>query len=128
MKKEPIIKVLKVEPDKLPEVIEMPNELSAMQGIVGGYIEVAPIAEGVAIVCNEEGKLNKAKLNRPIYHNGQMVDIIAGTFFIAGDDINIGEFVSLTDAQVAQYSKQFHDPVTFMRIGREIVAVPIKGV
>lgn len=128
MKKELIIKVLKVEADKHPELIEIPNTLEALQGIVGGNIEVFPLAEDVAIVCNEEGKMNGAKLNRPIYHNGQMVDIIAGTFFIAGDDINIGEFVSLTDAQVAQYSKQFHDPVTFIQIGHEIVAIPIEGV
>lgn len=124
MKKEPVIKVLKVEPDKAPELIEMPNELDAMQALVGGYIEVYPLAEDVAIVCNEEGKMNGLELNRPIYHNGKMVEIIAGTFFIAGDDISIGEFVSLTDEQIAQYSKQFHSPVTFIKIGNEIVAVP----
>lgn len=124
MKKEPVIKVLKVEPDKAPELIEMPNELEAMQKIVGGYIEVYPLADDVAIVCNEEGKMNGMELNRPIYHNGQMVEIIAGTFFIAGDDISIGEFVSLTDEQIEQYKKQFHTPVTFVKIGREILAVP----
>lgn len=124
MKKEPVIKVLKVEPDKAPELIEMKNELDAMQAIVGGYIEVYPLADDVAIVCNEEGKMNGLELNRPIYHNGQIVEIIAGTFFIAGDDISIGEFVSLTDAQIAQYSKQFHDPVTFIKIGGQIIAVP----
>lgn len=124
MKKEPVIKVLKVEPDKAPELIEMKNELEAMQAIVGGYIEVMPIEEGVAIVCNEEGKMYGAELNRPIYHGGQIVDIIAGTFFIAGDDISIGEFVSLTDKQIAKYTKQFHDPVTFMKMNNHIIAIP----
>lgn len=126
MKKEPVIKVLKVEPDKAPELIEMKNELEAMQAIVGGNIEVLPIDEGVAIVCNEEGKINGLPLNRPIYYNGEMVDIIAGTFFIAGDDISIGEFVSLTDEQIAKYSKQFFSPVTFMKLGKEIIAIPIR--
>ena len=124
MKKEPAIKVLKVEPDKAPELIEMPNELEAMQAIVGGYIEVCPIAEGVAIVCNEEGKMNGMALNRPIYHGGKIVDIIAGTFFIAGDDISIGEFVSLTEEQIAKYKKQFKDPVVFVKLGGEIIALP----
>lgn len=124
MKKQPVIKVLKVEPDKFPEVIEMPNELEAMQAIVGGYIEVYPLAEDVAIVCNEEGKMMSLELNRPIYHNGKMVEIIAGTFFIAGDDISIGEFVSLTDEQIAQYSKQFFSPMYFMNLGGEIIAIP----
>ena len=124
MKKEPIIKVLKVEPDKAPELIEMKNELEAMQAIVGGYIEVMPIADDVAIVCNEEGKINRMELNRPLYHEGEIYDIIAGTFFIAGDDISIGEFVSLTPAQIEQYSKQFHDPMYFMKLGGQIIAVP----
>lgn len=95
-----------------------------MQFIVGGYIEVYPLAEDVAIVCNEEGKMNGLELNRPIYHNGRIVEIIAGTFFIAGDDYSIGEFVSLTEEQIAQYKKQFHDPVHFFKLGNEIVAVP----
>ena len=124
MKKEPVIKVLKVEPDKAPELIEMPNELEAMQAIVGGYIEVLPIAEDVAIVCNEEGKMKRLEANRPLYHEGKMYDIVVGTFFIAGDDISIGEFVSLTDEQIAQYEKQFHTPVMFVNLGGEIIAVP----
>lgn len=124
MKKEPVIKVLKVEPDKAPELIEMKNELEAMQAIVGGYIEIYPLAEGVAIVCNEEGKINGLELNRPIFHNGQIVEIIAGTFFIAGDDISIGEFVSLTEEQIAKYSKQFRHPVTFVKLAGEILAIP----
>lgn len=124
MKKEPVIKVLKVEPDKAPELIEMKNELEAMQAIVGGYIEVYPLADNVAIVCNEEGKMNGMELNRPIYHNGEIVEIITGTFFIAGEDISIGEFVSLTDEQIALYEKQFHSPVYFFRVGNDVVAVP----
>lgn len=124
MKKEPVIKVLKVEPDKAPELIEMPNELKAMQELVGGFIEVFPLAEDAAIVCNEEGKMNGMELNRPIYHEGKMIEIIAGTFFIAGDDLDIGEFVSLTDEQIAQYSKQFKHPVTFIKVNNQIIAVP----
>lgn len=116
---------MKVEPDKAPELIEMKNELEAMQALVGGYIEVYPLADDVAIVCNEEGKMNGMELNRPIYHNGQTVEIIAGTFFIAGDDISIGEFVSLTDEQIAQYSEQFKTPVHFFKLNSgRIVAVP----
>lgn len=127
MKKEPVIKVLKVEPDDVPHVIELPNELEAMQALVGGYIEVFPLADGVAIVCNEEGKMNGMKLNRPIYHEGVMVEVIAGTFFIAGDDISIGEFVSLTNEQIAQYRKRFYSPMKFIRIGEDILAVPLQG-
>lgn len=127
MKKQPIIKVLKVEPDKAPELIEMKNDLEAMQAIVGGYIEVMPIADDVAIVCNEEGKMNGLELNRPLYHEGEMYDIIAGTFFIAGDDWESGEFVSLTDEQIAKYKEQFRRPVIFFKLGDKIVAMPRQG-
>ena len=124
MKQQPVIKVLKVEPDKAPELIEMKNELEAMQSIVGGYIEVFPLADGVTIVCNEEGKICGMEPNRPIYHDGKIFEIICGTFFIAGDDLSTGEFVSLTDEQIAQYEKQFHDPVYFVKIEGVLYAVP----
>ena len=39
----------------------------------------------VAIVCNEEGKLNGLPLNRTIYDSeGNYIDVIAGTFFMIG--------------------------------------------
>ena len=125
MKQEKEIRILKVEPDKSPEVMVIQNELEQMQAIVDGWIEVYPLAENVAIVCNEEGKINGLELNRPIFgKNGEIIEIIAGTFFIAGDDISIGEFVSLTDEQIERYTEQFRNPVTFFKFGNRIMAMP----
>ncbi len=125
MRNNPTITVLMVEPHRHPYLKTVEHTLENLQAMVGGYIEVYPLAENVAIVCNEEGKMNGMELNRPIYHNGEMVEIIAGTFFIAGDDISIGEFVSLTDEQIAQYSEQFKDPVHFFKLNSgRIVALP----
>lgn len=125
MKAQPEIRVLKIEPDKYPEVITIKNELEEMQAIVGGYIEVLPIAEGVAIVCNEEGKMNGLPLNRPLFTpKGEMWEIIAGTFFVAGDDLSIGEFVSLNDEQLDKYEKQFWNPAVIMNMNGKLIAIP----
>ena len=76
------IRVLKVAPGKAPEAVAIPNTLEAMQQMVGGYIEVIPL-EDVCLVCNEEGKLMGLPGSRRLGD-----DIIAGTFFLAGDTLD----------------------------------------
>ena len=102
------IKVLVVEPMKPCRVAEIPDKLEVMQAIVGGYIqEVAPFAEPVVIVCNEEGKLQGLPYNRPLVDkNGLPYDILCGTFFIAG--VQGENFASLTDEQISRY-KELYD-------------------
>ena len=39
---------------KKPYVKEIPNELEVMHELVGGYIETAPLINGLIVVCNEE--------------------------------------------------------------------------
>lgn len=124
MKKEQEITVLVVEPDKKPYAKTIKNRLEEMQEIVGGYIETLPLEEGIDIVCNEEGKINGLELNRPLYHEGKMYEIIAGTFFIAGADLESGEFISLNREAIDKYAEQFLRPVLFMKINNEIVAIP----
>lgn len=38
-------------------MIEIPNELKALQEAVGGYIEVVTLATDLAIVCDEDGRI-----------------------------------------------------------------------
>lgn len=102
------INVLKVEPGKVPERIDLPNTLEAMQQLVGGYIESVWLGDGVCLICNEEGKLSNLEPNRRVGN-----DIIAGTFFLAGDDES-GDFVSLNEKQFEFYEKQFAEPHTNM--------------
>ena len=80
------MKVLMIEPGKAPYEAELDGSLKSMQEAVGGGIEgYYPYAEPVAIVCNDEGKINGLPLNRAIYNqDGEMIEIMAGTFFIAG--------------------------------------------
>lgn len=124
MSKENMMRVVLVEPGKLAKVVNMENSLEAMQHAVGGYIEALyPYEDMVAIVCNEEGKMNGMMLNRALYDegNGKLYDIIAGPFFICGCR---GEnFGSLTDEEVRKYQAKFRRPEMFLRKGQEIVAV-----
>lgn len=70
------ISVILIEPDKYPKVIEIEDTLEAMQETVGGYIEeYMPFDDEVAIICNEEGKMNGAELNRAIYSEPENVEM-----------------------------------------------------
>ena len=100
------IKGLLVKPYELPEEIEIENTLEAKQHLVGGYIEcVYPVNDdSVVFICNEEGKINRMKLNRDIGY-----DIIAGPFIILGDDYENGDFKSLTEDQIMKYKMRFDE-------------------
>lgn len=100
------IRVLKVAPGKAPEAVAIPNTLEAMQQMVGGYIEVIPL-EDVCLVCNEEGKLMGLPGSRRLGD-----DIIAGTFFLAGDTLD-GHFCSLTQEQADRWGQHFAQPEVF---------------
>lgn len=114
------LRVLLVEPGKLPEEIEIDSSLESMQNIVGGYIEcIMPFDDYVAIVCNEEGKINGLPLNRAVYiqtNNGKkLYDIIRGTFFICSAPPESERFQDLSDEQIEKYSN------IFKTINRDIV-------
>ena len=73
------IRVLVVEPNKLPYEKVIPNRLKDKQNLVGGLIEYTRVDndENSLVICNEEGKILGLEWNREIGD-----DIIAGTFFI----------------------------------------------
>ena len=91
------INVIYVEPGKTARTIEMKDELSEMQKLVGGLIEeYMPFEDDVAIICNDEGKMNGMPLNRAITgEDGQLMDIIAGPFFIAYAPVESEKFLSM---------------------------------
>lgn len=114
--------VLIIEPEKVPREAEIGSDLKSMQEIVDGYIEaVYPFDDPVALVCNDEGKLNGLPLNRKL----EDYDIIAGTFFICG--LSEDNFASLSPDLIAKYKEKFAQPEEFMRIGRQIIAVPMES-
>lgn len=118
------MKVLLVEPDKAPQVIEMPNTLKALQTAVGGNIEVIyPYDDMVGLVCNEEGKINSSPLNRAVYGEDNLViDIIAGNFLVVG--LSEDKFTSLTPVQQQKFKKVFRYPEVFVNLNGKIKAIP----
>lgn len=89
------MRILKMKPEQKPERVDIPDTLEAMQKVVGGYIQaVYPFEEPVALICNEEGKLNGLPLNRALWdEDGNLYDIISGTFFLLKMDMNTTRFV-----------------------------------
>ena len=118
------MKVLVVEPEKEPYVKEISSGLSSLQKEVGGFIEaVYPFEDPVAIICNEEGKLEGLPLNRALRdEDGHVYDIIAGTFLIAG--LSEDNFCSLDDAQIEKFSALYKTPELFMRFGSRTLVIP----
>lgn len=103
------MKILVVKPYQKPEVIEIDHTLKAMQAVVGGYIEaVYPFDDEVAIVVNEEGKINGLPLNRFLFNDdGNLIDIIVGTFFICGAPSDSDSFADIPDELINKYTNRF---------------------
>ena len=84
------MKVLLIEPGKPPRPAIIPQTLAAMQKAVGGLIQaVYPFDDPVALICNEEAKLEGLPLNRALR------------------DEDSEDFTSLTDEQLAHYTNRF---------------------
>ena len=125
------ISVLLVEPNKYPKMIEIDDTLEAMQAVVGGDIEeYMPFEDEVAIICNEEGKVNGLTPNRAVYEENsrEMLDIICGKFFVAYAPFEAERFQSLPPDLAEKYREKFKYPERFMRVNDGIVAVPFKPV
>ena len=105
--------VLVVEPGMSPYVKEIDSGLKSLQSEVGGWIEaVYPFEEEVALICNEEGKLSDLPLNRALMDSdGEIYDIIAGTFLVVG--LGEEDFCSLSDEYIKKFSDRFKMPEKF---------------
>lgn len=122
------MRILVIEPGCRPEEREIDDSLKEMQGIVGGYIQaIYPFEEPVALVCNDEGKLMDLPANRGLRNkDGQMYDIVFGTFFLCGAPADSDHFTSLTQEQIEQYRKMFYTPEMFWGTDGHIVCLPLE--
>ena len=122
------MRILVVEPERRPEVSEIDGSLKAMQDIVGGLIQPIPLNDPDAIlVCNDEGKLMNLPANRGLRdENGQIYDIVCGTFFLCGTSVDCDHFISLTPEQVERYRERFFTPEVFWGVDGRIVCLPLE--
>lgn len=75
------MRVIRKMPGENYEMIEIANELSALQKEVGGFIECVPLTRHSCIICNEEGLLYGLPYNVNIEGN-----VYVGTILIVGVD------------------------------------------
>lgn len=116
------MKVLIVEPHKHPYAAEIDGGLVSLRSAIGAdWIEcVYPYDDPVGLICDEDGKINCKELNRALRDDdGDIYDVIAGTFLIAG--LTEGDFGSLSDDLIDKYSAMFFDPETFVSVDGRII-------
>ena len=117
--------VLLVKPFMYPQAIKIGKELEDLQSAIGGDIETTyPFDEPVAIICNDEGKINGSELNRSLRDDkGEIYDIVAGDFLVVG--LTEDDFCSLNPEQMKKFKEHFHQPEMYIRMGKSIMAVPV---
>ena len=109
MKKEKVIKVLKVAPKEKPKLEELTNNLDSLQKAVSigmegqGLIEIVELDASTCILCNEEGKVLNLEPNRRLGN-----DILCGVFYVTGQN-KYGDLASLSEAGIEKYSKMFEE-------------------
>lgn len=121
------MRVLVVEPEQRPEEREIDDSLAAMQKIVGGLIQLIHLDDSVALVCNKEGKFMDMPANRGLRDkDGQLCDIIFGTFFLCGAPADSDYFASLNTEQIKRYQERFYPPEMFWGMDGRIVCLPLE--
>lgn len=126
VERENLLEVLLVEPMKPPKEVLISDTLEALQEAVGGNIETVRFFDDpIEIICNEEGKINGLPLNRAIYNEqGEVMEIMAGSFLIVGDGVE--QFESLSMQMKEKYAKEFEKPEKFYSLAGELIVQKIE--
>lgn len=120
------MRVVVVRPGEKPEPQDIGSDLSSMQELVGGTIQVIyPFQEPVALVCNDEGKLLGLPLNRALRdEDGRIYDVVAGTFFLCAAPPDSEKFESLSEQQERTLTERFTVPEIFLAVGSGLMVLP----
>lgn len=97
------MRVIYVEPDLDPRIINISHTLSDMQALVGGMIEIVEPFDDpdVVLVCDEYGRNDGKPINRVI---NEKIDV-CGSFFICGH--NGEELCSIPESMIFKYASMF---------------------
>lgn len=104
------MKIIIIKPFTQPYTANIKGDLESMQAIVGGYIEaVYPFDDpDVALICNEEGKLEGLSPNRFLLNrNNGVCDFICGDFFLCYAPAESENFESMPDNLIQKYIEKF---------------------
>jgi hypothetical protein len=111
------MKVLIVEPLKVPYEKEIDGSLASMQAVVGGLIQLLyPFDDPeLALICNDEGKILGLPYNRALRdEDGRIYDVVAGTFFLCRAPADSENLAGLTEGQVKFCMNRFKRPELFL--------------
>ena len=123
------MRIIIVEGGKRPYEAELEHNLESMRRCVGGDIEAVyePRGRDAALICNDEGKLLGLPLNRALRdEEGEIYDVIAGSFFVCGAPMDSENFTSLTDEQVDYWLRRFAKSEFFVRVNGKVICVPVE--
>lgn len=117
--------VLVVEPLKKPYLKTISGSLRSLQKEVGGLIDATyPFEDPVAVVLNDTGKLRGLMPNRGLYNNnGNLYDVIAGTFLVTG--LTEDSFCSLSKEMAEKYMEKYKVPEIMIRINGQLGMLPL---
>lgn len=76
------------------------------------------------LIMNDMGKFNGSEPNRSLKsENGEVYDIIAGDFLVAG--LTEDDFGSLSPELMKKFEEKFHQPEMFIQMSKGIMAIPL---
>lgn len=82
------------------------NSLGVLQQYVGGAIQTVPLADGLLIICNDDGKILGFPVNRAITNGeGCVYDIVVGNALVVRVDGE--EFASINEDDIQLIEKYF---------------------
>ena len=105
------IRVLLVEPQKHPRLVEVEHTLENLQGLVGDWLAASyPWDDPVGLVYGDNSKIRgDTEPNRML----EDYDVLVGPFFICG--LGTEDFTSIPDDLALKYAKKFWMPEQPMR-------------
>lgn len=87
------MRVIMKHPKRSSEIVRIDNKLKALQAAVDGPIEVFRVTADLAVICNEEGKLQHLPYNCTI-----LGEQFVGTILVVGVDGE--EFTDVPDVVI----------------------------
>ena len=113
-----------VEPGKVPYETEIEGGYKNIQKALDCDIFQAtyPFEDMVAVLIDDESKLNGKPLNRALYDaDGEMYDILAGKFMIVG--LGEEDFTDLSPELMEKFKERFKHPESFMQLCGRVIAI-----
>ena len=113
-----------VEPGKAPYETEVEsgykNILKALDCDI--FQATYPFEDMVAVLVDDESKLNGKPLNRALYDaDGEMYDILAGKFMIVG--LGEEDFTDLSPELMEKFKDRFERPESFVKLFGRIMVI-----